>query len=111
MTRCELKRFVDSTSVNDLSALHADEFRAWFQPIVDLQSGERLATKRSRVGCIRTRSSKPKEFIVVAEETGLIRSIGSAVIVEALAHVGRLPSGQVLTINASPDTAFGPRVC
>jgi diguanylate cyclase (GGDEF)-like protein len=84
-------------------ALKCGQFQLNFQPIVDL--------KRDRVGCFEallrwhhpTRGLvSPVEFIPVAEETGLIVSIGEWVLHEACRAAMRWPEHIRIAVNVSP---------
>ena len=101
-----------------LDRLHAgiasDEFHAWFQPVVDLQSRavvgyEALARWSTEEG---VRSAA--DFIEVAEDSGLIHSIGASVISESIDQLPNLAPDQLLSVNASPHQlqvpTFGRRV-
>jgi diguanylate cyclase (GGDEF)-like protein len=94
--------------INDLrGALGANQFRLYFQPILELASGrihkaEALLRwqhpERGMVG--------PTEFIPLAEETGLIIEIGDWVFREAARWVRRWkdlsPPGFQVSVNMSP---------
>jgi diguanylate cyclase (GGDEF)-like protein/PAS domain S-box-containing protein len=94
--------------INDLrGALGANQFRLYFQPILELASGrihkaEALLRwqhpERGMVG--------PAEFIPLAEETGLIIEIGDWVFREAARWVRRWkdlsPPGFQVSVNMSP---------
>jgi diguanylate cyclase (GGDEF)-like protein/PAS domain S-box-containing protein len=90
------------------SALANDEFELHYQPIVDLQS-------RS-VNCvealIRWRHPQrglvlPKEFIPVAETTGLIVPLGEWILRRACADAVRLPEGIRVAVNLSAAQFMG----
>lgn len=66
------------------TAIDGDELEAWFQPEVDLRTGrvtagEALLRWRRADGTVTSAS----EFIRVSEETGLIRRIGTKMLVDA----------------------------
>jgi diguanylate cyclase (GGDEF)-like protein len=71
-------------------AIERDELTLYFQPIVSLETGDLVATealvrwehpRRGLVG--------PSEFVPLAEETGLILSLGQYVLEEACRHARR----------------------
>jgi diguanylate cyclase (GGDEF)-like protein len=71
-------------------AIERDELTLYFQPIVSLETGDLVATealvrwehpRRGLVG--------PSEFVPLAEETGLILSLGQYVLEEACQHARR----------------------
>ena len=84
-----------------------DELRVHYQPIVD--GGERHASPRTRRCCAgstrRAAWSRPAEFIQLAEDTGLILSIGEWVLARGLPlgdlHRRRArPAGQRQSLGA-----------
>jgi len=94
--------------VKDLhGALAANQFRVYFQPIVDLATGRitkaeaLLRWQHPSRGIIG-----PAEFIPVAEETGLINSIGEWVFMESARQVKHWAelygSGFQVSVNKSP---------
>jgi PAS domain S-box-containing protein len=116
-SRCELFDLEMHTKVVDRLKLEADlrdalarqEFRLHFQPIVSLESGRvkgfetLLRWQRPGAGLV-----EPKEFIHVAEETGLILQIGRWTLQESCRQVRmwqvQYPSDQPLSVsvNVSP---------
>ena len=70
---------------NDLRrALEAEEFVVYYQPIVDLRSGEVQGVEALlRWNHPERGHLEPEEFVAVAEETGLIVPLGEAVLEEA----------------------------
>ncbi len=69
------------------SALERDEFELHYQPIVDASSGEVIAAEALLRWCDGQRGMVPPDvFIPVAEETGLIVSLGSWVFRSACAQ-------------------------
>ncbi len=72
------------------TALRSDGFRMWYQPIVDLQTGECVAAE----GLIRLRRGADvvaaAEFITVAERFGLLNGLGLAALEIAMVDLQRL---------------------
>jgi diguanylate cyclase (GGDEF)-like protein/PAS domain S-box-containing protein len=102
------KALARSQLVKDLrGALAAEQFMVYFQPIVELATGE----VRKAEGLIRWQHPErgmvsPAEFIPLAEETGLINEIGDWVFQEAVRWVGRwnefYSGGFQVSVNKSP---------
>ncbi len=89
---------------NDLCrALHANEIVPYFQPIVELRSGqlsgfEVLARWRHpEHGII-----PPLDFIPLAEETGLIGLLTEKILTQAFTVMANLPCNLSLAVNVSP---------
>ena len=85
-------------------AIERDEFRVFYQPNVALDSGEVEGVEALVRWQHPTRGLlEPKEFIALAEETGLIVPIGSYVLHEACRQAQRWraagPAGTPLTMN------------
>jgi diguanylate cyclase (GGDEF)-like protein/PAS domain S-box-containing protein len=85
------------------TALRTDAFEVHYQPLVDLESGE----ARSCEALIRwphpTRGMvSPTEFIPVAEETGLISTIGNFVLRRACMDAVQWPEHVKVAVNLSP---------
>jgi EAL domain-containing protein (putative c-di-GMP-specific phosphodiesterase class I) len=82
-------------------ALSRDELAAWFQPQIDVQSGEIVAAEalcrwhHPAWGVV-----KPNEFIPVAEETGLIDEVGEFMAIQALSAVTEWEID--VSVNVSP---------
>jgi diguanylate cyclase (GGDEF)-like protein len=91
-------------TIQDLrSALPNGELELFYQPYVDSQSGhvtgcEALLRWNHPVRGLVS----PAEFIPLAEESGLILSIGAWVIREACREAARWPDGQRVSLNISP---------
>jgi predicted signal transduction protein with EAL and GGDEF domain len=84
-------------------ALAEGAFELHYQPLLDLSSG--------RISCcealIRWRDAKrglvaPRDFIPLAEETGIISGIGEWVLRQACAEAARWPRDIKLAVNVSP---------
>jgi diguanylate cyclase (GGDEF)-like protein/PAS domain S-box-containing protein len=85
------------------AALLKNEFVLYYQPILDLETGmitgcEALLWWRHPVrGMVL-----PAEFVPVAEETGLINSIGEWVLKQACSDANEWPSSVRVAVNVSP---------
>jgi diguanylate cyclase (GGDEF)-like protein/PAS domain S-box-containing protein len=98
-------------------ALELEEFRVYFQPMVALESG-RIAGVEALVRWEHPKRGLllPEEFLLIAEETGLIVRIGQWVLREACkqarAWQERYPSAPPLTmsVNLSPRQFFHPEL-
>ncbi len=85
-------------------ALELGEFRVWYQPIVDLGSGQLNGAEALLRWQHPTRGIVPPvEFITAAEETGLIVPIGRWVLREACrqAQIWRKTSDFMISVNLS----------
>lgn len=96
------------------SAIDDDELDVWFQPIIDTTTGRPIAVEALARWENGSSGFVPTEhFIAVAEETGLIRSLGAAVIrhtCAAIAELGDLARTLTFSVNLSvhqlADTAL-----
>ncbi|MEM8745840.1 MAG: bifunctional diguanylate cyclase/phosphodiesterase [Actinomycetota bacterium] len=96
-------------------ALDRREFRVFHQPIVDLEQG-RVSGFEALIRWQRSDGTlvSPAEFIAVAEETGMISSIGSWVMLEAMSQLKRLTDDRVvdeeatMSVNVSPIQLADP---
>ena len=85
------------------SALARDEFELFYQPLVDLRAAELngfealLRWHHPARGIV-----PPAEFIPLAEEIGLITSIGAWVLKQACAEAARWPAHLTVAVNLSP---------
>ncbi|HEU5275110.1 MAG TPA: EAL domain-containing protein [Xanthobacteraceae bacterium] len=85
------------------AALARDEFELYYQPLVDLQAAELngfealLRWKHPVRGMV-----SPADFIPLAEEIGVITSIGAWVLKQACAEAARWPSHLTIAVNLSP---------
>jgi len=90
------------TEIGLRTAVDRSEIETWYQPIVDLQNprvaaAEALARwRRPGIGIVA-----PGEFIAIAEETGLIREIGRAVLRQACSAASSLDADQAVSVNVS----------
>jgi diguanylate cyclase (GGDEF)-like protein len=83
-------------------ALEMGEFELYYQPILNLQSQDFTGFEALLRWRHPTRGMvSPGEFIPVAEEMGLISSIGEWVIRTAFAEAARWPSGLRVAVNVS----------
>lgn len=89
---------------NDLCrALHADEIVPYFQPIVELRSGQLSGFEVLARWLHPERGIVPPlEFIPLAEETGLIGLLTEKILNQALAVMATLPCHLTLAVNVSP---------
>lgn len=106
------ERFTMETKLR--RALERDEFLLYYQPQVDLTSGEVIGVE----ALIRWMDPEfglqsPLKFIPIAEETGLIVPIGKWVLEQACMHNKQLHdagfSGMTVSVNLSPRQ-FAPKV-
>ncbi|HEX4800817.1 MAG TPA: EAL domain-containing protein, partial [Sphingomicrobium sp.] len=85
------------------AALARDEFELYYQPLVDLQAAQLngfealLRWKHPVRGMV-----SPADFIPLAEEIGVITSIGAWVLKQACAEAARWPSHLTIAVNLSP---------
>lgn len=97
-------------------AIDRDEFRVYYQPLVDLEHGRAYGLE----ALVRWQHPEnglvqPSDFIPIAEETGLIVQIGSWVLHEACRHMRNwhdaAPDAEKLTlsVNVSSRQLFDPR--
>ncbi|HXH15602.1 MAG TPA: EAL domain-containing protein [Sphingomonas sp.] len=84
-------------------ALGRDEFQLMFQPIFDL-AGERVVSCEALLRWTNRRHGaiSPAEFIPIAENTGLIVTIGGWVIREACRVASGWPADVKIAVNLSP---------
>ena len=84
-------------------ALSRDEFKLFYQPVVDLQSGEvtgveaLLRWQHPQHGII-----SPASFIPLLEETGLINAVGDWVLERACCDAASMPPRMRTAVNVSP---------
>lgn len=84
-------------------AIAQSQFALFYQPIVNLASGQIVGLEallrwhHPERGLI-----SPNDFLQVAEETGLIRDIGTWVLHEACKHASLWPESLFVAVNMSP---------
>lgn len=85
------------------NAIQQDELSIFFQPIVDLQTG-RIRTFEALVRWFHPEKGelKPDEFIPVAEETGLIITLGNWITKQAALACAQWPDDITVAVNLSP---------
>jgi diguanylate cyclase (GGDEF)-like protein len=107
-------RFFDPSMTRDLvrkkeietelrSAILRDELSIFFQPIVDLKTG-RIRTFEALVRWFHPEKGelRPDEFIPVAEETGVIITLGNWITAQAARAAAQWPEDVTLAVNLSP---------
>ncbi|TRD12838.1 EAL domain-containing protein [Erythrobacter insulae] len=107
-------QFFDSSMTRDLvrrreiedelrAALQRDELSIFFQPIVDLETG-RIRTFEALVRWFHPVKGelRPDEFIPVAEETGVIVTLGNWITAQAARVAATWPEDVTLAVNLSP---------
>ena len=107
-------RFFDTAMTRDLvrkkeietelrAALQRDELSIFFQPIVDLESG-RIRTFEALVRWFHPQKGelRPDEFIPVAEETGVIITLGNWITMQAAKACAAWPEDVTVAVNLSP---------
>ncbi|KPP94963.1 bifunctional diguanylate cyclase/phosphodiesterase [Erythrobacter sp. HL-111] len=107
-------RFFDSAMTRDLirrreiedelrAAIQREELSIFFQPIVDLESG-RIRAFEALVRWFHPEKGelKPDEFIPVAEETGVIVTLGNWITAQAARTAATWPEDVTVAVNLSP---------
>ncbi|QFT78235.1 bifunctional diguanylate cyclase/phosphodiesterase [Erythrobacter sp. THAF29] len=107
-------RFFDRSMTRDLvrrreiedelrAALQRDELSIFFQPIVDLETG-RIRTFEALVRWFHPEKGelRPDEFIPVAEETGVIVTLGNWITAQAARIAAGWPEDVTVAVNLSP---------
>jgi diguanylate cyclase (GGDEF)-like protein len=113
-------RFFDPSMTRDLvrrkeietelrAAIRRDELSIFFQPIVDLKSG-RIRTFEALVRWFHPEKGelRPDEFIPVAEETGVIITLGNWITAQAAKAAAQWPDDVTLAVNLSPIQLRAP---
>ena len=112
--------FFDSSMTRDLvrkkeieselrAAIQKDELSIFFQPIVDLKTG-RIRTFEALVRWFHPEKGelRPDEFIPVAEETGVIITLGNWITAQAAKAAAQWPDDVTLAVNLSPIQLRAP---
>jgi len=107
-------RFFDPSMTRDLirrreiegelrAAIANDELSIFFQPIIDLDTGK-IRSFEALVRWFHPEKGelRPDEFIPVAEETGLILTLGNWITVQAARAAAQWPEDVSLAVNLSP---------
>lgn len=107
-------RFFDRAMTRDLirrreiehelrAAIQREELSIFFQPIVDLETG-RIRTFEALVRWFHPEKGelKPDEFIPVAEETGVIVTLGNWITAQAARTAATWPEDVNVAVNLSP---------
>ena len=91
------------------AALQRDELSIFFQPIVDLESG-RIKTFEALVRWFHPEKGelRPDEFIPVAEETGVIITLGNWITAQAAKACAQWPEDVTIAVNLSPVQIKAP---
>lgn len=106
--------FFDSSMTRDLvrkkeieaelrAAIQRDELSIFFQPIVDLETGK-IRTFEALVRWFHPEKGelRPDEFIPVAEETGVIITLGNWITAQAARTCAQWPEDVTIAVNLSP---------
>ncbi|MXP25903.1 EAL domain-containing protein [Altererythrobacter indicus] len=91
------------------AALQRDELSIFFQPIVDLETG-RIRAFEALVRWFHPEKGelRPDEFIPVAEETGVIITLGNWITAQAARACAQWPEGVSVAVNLSPVQIRAP---
>ncbi|MDA9918315.1 EAL domain-containing protein [Erythrobacter sp.] len=107
-------KFFDSTMTRDLvrrreiedelrAAIQREELSVFFQPIVDLETGKIRAFEALVRWFHPVKGElRPDEFIPVAEETGVIVTLGNWITAQAARVAATWPEDVTLAVNLSP---------
>lgn len=107
MTRALARRKELETELR--AAIQKDELSIYFQPIVDLATGKvRCFEALLRWFHPEKGELRPDEFIPVAEETGLIITLGNWVTAQAARTAASWPDDVMLAVNLSPVQIRAP---
>lgn len=107
-------RFFDKSMTRDLAerreieedlrvALERNELSAFFQPIVDLETGK-IKSFEALMRWFHPEKGelRPDQFIPVAEETGLIMGLGEWILEESVRVASQWPDDICVAVNLSP---------
>ena len=107
-------RFFDASMTRDLVrrkeietelrlAIQRDELSIFFQPLIDLKTG-RIRSFEALVRWFHPEKGelRPDEFIPVAEETGVIITLGNWITLQAAKACAQWPSEVTVAVNLSP---------
>ena len=85
------------------AAIQRDELSIFFQPIVDLETGK-IRTFEALVRWFHPEKGelRPDEFIPVAEETGVIITLGNWITAQAAKTCAQWPEDVTIAVNLSP---------
>jgi diguanylate cyclase (GGDEF)-like protein len=113
-------RFFDPAMTRDLvrkkeietelrAAIRKDELSIFFQPIVDLKTGK-IRTFEALVRWFHPEKGelRPDEFIPVAEETGVIITLGNWITAQAAKAAAQWPDDVTVAVNLSPIQIRAP---
>ncbi|GGD90701.1 hypothetical protein GCM10011515_07970 [Tsuneonella deserti] len=91
------------------AAIQRDELSIFFQPIIDLATG-RIRTFEALVRWFHPEKGelRPDEFIPVAEETGVIVTLGNWITAQAARAAVHWPEDVTLAVNLSPMQIRAP---
>jgi diguanylate cyclase (GGDEF)-like protein len=91
------------------AAIRKDELSIFFQPIVDLKSGK-IRTFEALVRWFHPEKGelRPDEFIPVAEETGVIITLGNWITSQAAKAAAQWPADVTVAVNLSPIQIRAP---
>ena len=91
------------------AALRRDELSIFFQPIVDLKTG-RIRSFEALVRWYHPEKGelRPDEFIPVAEETGVIITLGNWITAQAAKAAAQWPEDVTIAVNLSPVQIRAP---
>ncbi|MDD3797895.1 MAG: EAL domain-containing protein [Novosphingobium sp.] len=91
------------------AAIQHDELSIFFQPIVDLETG-RIRTFEALVRWFHPEKGelRPDEFIPVAEETGVIITLGNWITTQAAKACAQWPDDVTVAVNLSPMQIKAP---
>jgi diguanylate cyclase (GGDEF)-like protein len=107
MTRELVRRKEIETELR--AAIQRDELSIFFQPIVDLESG-RIRAFEALVRWFHPEKGelRPDEFIPVAEETGVIITLGNWITAQAAKACAQWPEDITIAVNLSPIQIRAP---